>query len=162
MKTVKKWMFNLFVGLSVAIIVSLVSWGWKNIRETPKQAGIYEPVNEARVNHKVMVQGWYSEKEAHSDIWLVVQPVESSQYHPQPGPLPKDKDGQWRGIAYVGTPSRQNTGEAFLVYMVTAKPEASQNFAQYLQDSASRNEWSGLQNLPPGATSIDSIRVIRK
>ena len=127
-----------------------------------KPPGIYEPTNGARVPRKVAVEGWYSEAEVISDLWLVVQPVESPYYHPQPGPIPKDKDGQWRGVVYVGESSRTNIGEEFLVFLLTTTPAASQVFTSYLRDSTRRNEWFGLQTLPNGATSIDSVKVVRK
>ncbi|MEA1900397.1 MAG: hypothetical protein U9N47_06510 [Thermodesulfobacteriota bacterium] len=103
---------NFLGGLSVVIIVSLVTWGWQHFKkEEPKLPGIYELTDGDFVSHKTSVQGWYSEAEANVDLWLVVQPVESPHYHPQPGPIPKDQDGQWRGIAYLGASPEKNPPE---------------------------------------------------
>ncbi|MEA1900399.1 MAG: hypothetical protein U9N47_06520 [Thermodesulfobacteriota bacterium] len=56
----------------------------------------------------------------------------------------------------------KNIGEEFLVFVVATNLDASQVFANYLRNSASRNNWLGLQALPRGATSIDSVKVVRK
>ncbi len=163
MSILKMSLPNFLGGLGVVVIVSLVTVGWQYFKEDePKSPGIYEPKNDERVSHKTPVQGWYNKTEANVNLWLVVQPVESPHYHPQPGPVPIDNDGQWRGIVYLGESPRKNVGEEFLLFLIAANPDISQVFTDYLENSASQNRWIGLQTLPHGSTTIDSVRLVRR
>ena len=155
-----KWAIGVLGMVVAGILVYWLTVGIEAPSEV-KSSGIYEPTDGARVPQKTAVEGGYSDAEAKSDLWLVVQPVESPYYHPQPGPIPKDKNGQWRGVIYVGEPGK-NSGEEFLVFLVTTNPASSHIITEYLRESADKNEWLGLQTMPEGATSIDSVKVVRK
>lgn len=156
-----KWLVGV-LGTVVAGI--LVYWLTVGI-DTPfasKPYGILDPDDGSRVAHRSAVEGKCSESEAKMALWLVVQPVQSPHFHPQPGPLPKDAKGHWKGIMYCGASNTENVGEEFLVFIVSADATASQAFSDYLVASANKGQWHGFQTLPAGTTSIDSIRVIRK
>ena len=112
--------------------------------------------------YKTSFEGFCGESNLKNDLWLVVQPIESTYFYPQVGPLPKDKKGNWHGIAYVGVSEGQNIGEEFLVFIMATNSSASKVFSDYLNDSKNQGAWEGLQTLPDGAISIDSVKVIRK
>ena len=157
----KKWLISILGAVVAGVLVYWITIGADSPLKV-KRSEIYEPTDGASVSQKTAVKGWCSESDAKNDLWLVVQPVESPYYHPQPGPIPKDKDGQWRGIAYVGTPDSKNIGEEYLIFVVATNPTVSKVFSDYLRDSNNKGKWTGLQTLPDGTTSIDSLRVIRK
>ncbi len=156
-----KWIMGI-IGAVVAGII--VCWLTTGLQEPSgiKESGIYEPKDGGSVFHKTTIEGWYNDSGIKNDLWLVVQPVESPFYHPQPGPIPKDEDGRWRGIAYIGESAKKNIGEEFLIFFMRVDLAASKIFADYFKNSESSGKWLGLQILPEGATSIDSVRVVRK
>jgi len=156
-----KWLLGILGAVIAGIIVYWATVGFPPINQ-PHEPGISNPVNGARVICREIVEGRYGDSEASSDLWIVVQPVHSPNYHPQPGPLPKSKNGKWQGIAQFGICGKEDVGEEFLVYIVQANSSASQMFSNYLIDSAKKQQWNGLPTLPAGAVPFDSVKIVRK
>jgi len=86
------------------------------------------PTDGAIVSHMVQVSGTYSKYNANKDFWLVVQPVQSPQYHPQTSKIPKLKKKNWKSIAYVGQSPKHNIGDEFIIHLVSATKSASKIF----------------------------------
>jgi hypothetical protein len=113
-------------------------------------------------SHKVVIEGAYSEKEENMDLWVVVRPVESPSFHPQPGPIGKEAGMKWSTIAHLGESQSKNIGEEYIIYFVSTAIEGSRVFSNYLENPENVDKWPGLKTLPDGVNAIDSIRVIRK
>ena len=156
-----KWLLGTLGAVIAGIIVYWATVGFPLLNQT-HEPGIIKPEDGDRVTCRETVEGWYSEVEANSDLWIVVQPVESPNYHPQPGPLPKNKNGKWQGIAQFGVSDKENIGEEFLVFIVQASSTVSQIFSNYIEDSNQKKQWNGLPTLPNGAVPFDSVKLIRK
>ena len=163
MSILKMSLPNIIGGLTVVAIVSIAGWTWHTYwPQRPDSSIISEPKDGDRVKHIQSLTGWYSENEEESDLWIVVQPVQSPNYHPQPGPITKDKNGTWKAVSYLGKSASENIGEEFNIFLISASPEASKRFSEYLAFSADTKKWVGLERLPNGATSLYSIRVFRE
>lgn len=154
-----KWLIGI-VGMVIAgIIVFWLTTG--NTTNGTNSVGIHSPLDGVRVNHKALIEGKYHESDT-ADLWIVVQPIASPYYHPQPGPVPKDPKGKWRGVAYVGESDEKNIGEEFLIFIVATDSSVSSIFSGYLIGAATKKHWPGFAKLPTGTIPIDSVRVIRK
>lgn len=123
---------------------------------------ITEPKDGERVSHKTVIEGTYTQNEKNLDLWIVVQPVDSPFYHPQPGPIPKEPKMNWTSIAYIGELPNDNAGEEFIIYLVSAPIQGSKVFSDYLEKSNTKKEWLGLEVLPSIVTALDSVKVIRR
>ena len=157
----KKWFLGIIGAVIAGIIVYWVTVGFA-IPDQNHEPGISKPKDDDRVSCKETIEGWYGESESNSDLWIAIQPVESSNYHVQPGPLPKNKNGKWQGVAQFGVSDKENVGEEFLVFIVQANSSASQIFQSYIRDSNMKKQWNGLPTLPNGALPFDSVKVVRK
>lgn len=157
----KKWLLGILGAVIAGIVVYWITVGFP-LPNQNHEPGISKPKSDDRVACRETVEGWYGESESNSDLWIVIQPVESPNYHPQPGPLPKNKNGKWQGIVQFGVSDKENIGEEFLVFIVQANSSASQIFSDYIRDSNKNKQWDGLSTLPYGAVPFDSVKVVRK
>jgi transcriptional regulator with XRE-family HTH domain len=69
------------------------------------------------------------------------------------------QDGRWQSIVGVG-PEKPKDELVFVLHVVEATPEANARIEDALQRSSP--DWTGLDGLPPGATSIGFVTVVRK
>ena len=127
-----KWLMGLIGAVLAGIIVYWVTVGFDST--SPKKYGIYHPIDGASVSNKILVEGFCNETDTKSDLWLVVQPIQSPYYHPQIGPLPKDDKGKWKGVANIGDSGSQNVGEEYLIFIVASNSSASKAFSDYLDN----------------------------
>lgn len=134
----------------------------KQVETSIPLAAIAKPENGERISQKTAIEGTYTHNEKNVDLWIVVQPVESPHYHPQPGPIPKEPRMNWTSIAYIGKSSSDNVGEEFIIYLVSATIEGSKVFSDYLKKSNEKKEWLGLEALPYSVTTLDSVKVVRR
>jgi hypothetical protein len=121
---------------------------------TARFTGLYHG---SRVFYTQPVAGLVSGIPSGMDTWLVVQPIVAPQYWPQPGPLRTDVNGQFNAVAYFGLSATQNSGEGFLLMIVSASQDASQRFRDFLKTP----QTTGMQGLPDGAQILIKISVKR-
>ena len=153
-------------GLIVVLIVSFVGWLWRRSRQvlrfSDRKVLITKPRHNDKVLRKIVCEGTYPKHLENADFWIVVVPFNLPNYHPQPGPVAKSKNGKWQGISYIGSSDQQNIVETFTINIIQTTPEATEAFQKYLQDGAITKQWYGLDALPQGCTMQDSVTVIRK
>jgi len=162
MKIFKSLTERIVGGLIVAAIAGTVGWFVTNWDNNPNETKIIVPEDGATVSHMVSAEGVYSEELTKVDLWLVVQPVNAPTYHPQTSTIPRQTNRQWTGVAYIGESEKKNIGEEFIVHLVSASPQASKNFREYLSKSEKDKKWQGMPELPSGSTIQDNIKVFRK
>jgi hypothetical protein len=124
-------------------------------------AEITSPSDGARVYHETRVSGDFRNLSQDQDIWVMVQPHLSPQFHPQENAV-KTADGQWFADAYFGEQPSSNVGERFELIIVAATQETSQAFLDYLAEAKETGSFPGLAFLPEGATILDQITVERQ
>ena len=93
---------------------------------------------------------------------MVVQPFDSTLYHPQPRPhmiLPDRM--RWNSIAFIGEPD-DAPGKQYHVYLFSATEEAKKAFNDYITAALKINRWPGFNALPAGLTPLDTVTVVRK
>jgi hypothetical protein len=86
--------------------------------QSPK-VWITEPKNRDKVPERPYIEGKVSN--ANSAVWLVVHPMEGSDYWVQPQ-LTVNQDGTWRVDAYLGRPGGADAGKHFEI-MAIANPK---------------------------------------
>jgi hypothetical protein len=150
---------QIIVGLAVAIIVALAGWIWTNY--TGNKTTIISPKAGESVLWTAPLEGTYSNELKDKDLWIVVQPVKSPQYHPQTSKITKQANHKWSTVVYIGESESKNIGEEFILHLVSADTTASSLFQTYLTQAASMN-WHGMASLPSSSSVAVSIRVLRK
>ena len=105
---------------------------------------ITEPADGSKVVHREYVKGTVSDP--HSDVWVVIHPVETSDFWIQP-PVTVKNNGTWKVKAYFGR-AGMDIGKEFEI-------RAFANPASSLQEGKSSN-W------PSSEARSDVIDVIRK
>jgi hypothetical protein len=90
------------------------------------------------------------------DAWLVIEPVPAPAYWPQPGPLLL-LGGKFDTPATFGQNPATNSGDRFILIIVEATPDVSQQFTYFVNHL----QGYGLQRLPAGSTALAQITVIR-
>jgi len=83
------------------------------------------PAEGGVVDHTFKVTGSFSNLPPGASIWVLVQPHDAPQYHPQSGPAIELSGGQWSTIAYAGESPFKNIGGQFEVTVVVAKLSAN-------------------------------------
>lgn len=124
-------------------------------------AEITSPSSGALVGFETRVSGDFRNLSQGQDIWVIVQPHLSPQFHPQ-GRAVKTAEGQWSGVAYFGEQPASNVGEEFELIIVAATQNMSQAFVDYLAEAEKTGSFPGLAFLPEEATILDQITVQRR
>jgi hypothetical protein len=114
-----------------------------------------------RVAHTQEVKGSAVSLEPQINLWIVVQPILSPTYHPQPGPITPGPSGNWTGVAYFGASPTQNAGESFGLIAIAASADVTRAFREYLRRAQTTGSYPGLPSLPPGAVEEMRITVVR-
>jgi hypothetical protein len=138
-------MLKWFMGILGAVVAGVLVY-WLTVGfdfSSNEKYGIYNPSDGSGVTYKTLVEGFCDETVAKRDLWLVVQPIESPYYHPQTGPIPKDRNGRWQGFVYLGTSDIENVGERYLIFIVSADNSASRRFSDYLTAGAETGNGPG-------------------
>ncbi len=93
---------------------------------------------------------------ASDSLWCLVK-NEDDRWFPYPvqGPL----GGRWQSLVGVG-PARPREDLVLEIHVVRATPDADAGIKDAVERSSP--EWTGLDDLPPGATSIGSVTITRK
>lgn len=123
-------------------------------QSTAQFTGLHEG---SRVSFNQPVTGLISGIPSGMDTWLVVQPTLAPDYWPQPGPLNLDLHGRFRALAYFGQSVAQNSGEMFILMIVTASQNASQRFEDFIRTP----HGIGMQALPYGTRILTQLTVRR-
>ena len=125
------------------------------------RVAITAPAPAARVGRAVIVQGTASNI-PDGELWAFVLPSETTQYHPQPGPLQVDANGAWSGTAYIGLAGGQDAGREFTLVVALVDRQASDRIKSYLTDGANKGSYPGLEPLPAGIIPAAQITVVRQ
>lgn len=130
-------------------------------------ARITSPADGARVNHRISVSGTCQHVTSGRFLWLVVQPVGDTSFHPQSGSsqsraISNGCNGTWNGVAYIGENQSNNIGEEFDILLVDADRNGNLAMQNYLINARNTRVYSGLQPLPAGVNVLHKIRVIRR
>lgn len=98
--------------LCLVIVISIVTGKQSNLRIT-------EPPDNTPVPERPFVKGTVADPNA--EVWVIVHPMEVSDYWVQPGVTVKE-DGTWKVKIYVGRPGTVDAGKHFEI-MAVANPE---------------------------------------
>jgi hypothetical protein len=71
---------------------------------------IISPTDQAAIAHQPIIEGKVSDPSA--EVWVIVHPLETTDYWVQPPITPDDK-GNWRGKIYVGRSPTLDVGKRF-------------------------------------------------
>jgi hypothetical protein len=122
---------------------------------------IDQPADGAKVPHAVKASGRVTGLEAGKVLWLLVLPLESPKYHPQPGPLVPAADGRWTSTVYVGTPGKVDDGKEFTLLLVEAGAEADARLRDYMDQVGKTQVYPGLGELPSGTIPLARLTLTR-
>ena len=132
-----------------ALLVRIRSWKEDKLREIEvpiTNLHITVPLDGAKVSERPVVEGVVADP--HAEVWLIVHPLEVSDYWVEPAVAVKD-DGTWRTTIYVGRPGAQDVGKRFEVIAV-ANPKTA------------LDEGKKLPRWPDAQWKSQVIEVIRK
>lgn len=121
---------------------------------------ISQPIEGAKINQTETVKGNSQNIPAGSVIWIVVFLPSTGRYYPQNFPADVQANGDWTSLCYIGQANDSGLKAEFIV--VLADKSAQDAFNAYLQDAKDKNDYSGLERLPAGATIYQRISVTRK
>jgi len=133
------------------------------VPRTPTPAvKIVQPRNGDTVPYGAVITGTFANLPTGYTIWVLVQPRQEPNYHPQP-PVITSRDGQWQTITYLGPADpKQVVTEIYDIFAVLADEKASYVFKAYLEDAARTGKYPGFAKLPAGVTIYDKIMLKRK
>jgi len=144
-------------------IGSGADWVIKKVIAPPeKELSISNPISGSFVGYEIKLEGSFSTKYKDSDLWLILQPVNTPRFYPADGPILKMKNGTWKGTIYFGGSEIDAIGEEFVVFIASANANASKVFKDYYQKSLKTNSWKGLSSLPNNTELHDSITLTKK
>lgn len=127
----------------------------------PKPAvKITEPIEGAIVETKQMVRGTSRGVPTGQAIWVVVFVHDVTRYYPQNQFADVQANGGWSSMTSIGIPT--DVGLKFDLIAVLADSEGRTAFNNYLINAKNKNDYPGLEQLPPGVTVYDRISVTRK
>ncbi len=132
------------------------------IQPPKEETAIQSPKEDFKVTFSASIEGLYTEMYRNKDLWIVVQPVNSPKYHPQPAKVLKLKNNKWMAVAYVGGSPTENIGEKFIIHLVSTTPDASQAFDSYVRKSNQGKFYPGMDSLPTGTEILDNVTVFRE
>ncbi|MBN1895836.1 hypothetical protein JW906_15215 [bacterium] len=158
---------TLFFLYGILIIICLTSAGvyahhrYQKVNTPPNQTSILRPKDGEQVARQIFAMGEFMKADSLKELWLVVQPIDSVLYHPQPGPLQKvPRRPWWHTTVYFGE-ADDVSGRKYHVFLFSATEEASKSIKGYLADSDKTGRWPGMKALPDGLMPLDTITVIR-
>jgi hypothetical protein len=96
------------------------------------------------------------------DLWIMIQPLLSPRYHPQPGPVARSSDGQFISVGYFGESALKTPGEKFILMVVVASSDGSRVIRDYLDGTKRTGSYPGLATLPTGSEPAAQVSVTRK
>jgi len=124
----------------------------------PRPTGrLSSPQDRSEVSFSQPVTGLVSGIPNGFDTWLVVKPILAPSYWPQDEPLHPDPHCQFRTAAYFGQSATQNSGEEFILMIVSASQDASERFREFVRAP----QGTGMQRLPSGSQVLSQITVKR-
>lgn len=151
-------------GMWLAIAIALINTGilvWRLWRPSPPtEVTITYPADLSEVEQSETIRGTVQGLPEGHVIWVVVFVQEVGRYYPQDRPVELEANGEWSLLAYIGVSF--DIGKKFDILAVVADTKAQSAFSAYLLNAKERNEWSGLERLPEGATIYDRVTVTRK
>ncbi len=160
---------NQLLFYAVIVIIFLIFAGlsgynkYQQVNKPPDKTSILQPNDGEQVNRQISMMGGLTKEDLIKDLWLVVQPVDSTIYHPQPGPVFKPPMRMWwyAETVYFGKPD-DAPGKQYHVYLFSATEEASKMVKDYQAKSNELGQGPGLKALPDGLSPLDTITVTRK
>ncbi len=159
-KTISIWAWGMWTCIAIALINTGIL-GFRLFRPpAPTEVVINYPINLAQANQTEVVRGTFEGLPEGKVIWVVLFIPDVGRYYPQNRPADLEAGNKWSSLAYLGIPS--DTGKRFDILAVVADSEAQNAFNAYLAEARDRNNWAGLETLPPGAVIHARITVTRK
>lgn len=156
----KKWVWGMWLCIIIAVFNSAIL-GWRLFSPTPTtKVAINYPANLSLTDQSETVQGTVEGLLPGEVIWVVIFVQDVGKYYPQNQPAVIEAGGKWSSLAYIGQPD--DSGKRFDIIVVVANQEAENALNVYLANARDRSDWSGLGNLPAGATIYDRVTVTRK
>ena len=140
------------------------AWVWWRKRREPRpppptvRAEFTGLRDGSKVSFSQQVTGLVSGIPNGFDTWLIVQPILAPDYWPQDDALHPDPLSQFRAVAYFGQSTTQNSGEEFILMIVSASQDASQRFREFVGTGSMQH---GMQSLPSGSRVLKQITVKR-
>jgi hypothetical protein len=121
---------------------------------------IVSPSEGAKVDQFVTIDGESQLLPANTVIWVVVYLPVTGRYYPQNFPADVQANGEWSSTAYIG--QQNESGLDADIIAVVADGSAQNAFKTYLLEAKDKNDFSGLERLPKGATIYDRVSVVRR
>jgi hypothetical protein len=150
------------IGICFFILVTMAAvsfLGWQHC--APTRLKIVYPSNNSMVNLSERIQGSSTRIPKEHAVWVIVMPHEVNRYYPQDSEASVQKNGIWNSLAHIGIEEDAGKGKTFHIIAVLADKAAQDSFRAYLAHGKEKG-WSGMENLPQGATQYDSVIVTRK
>jgi len=122
---------------------------------------ITEPADGAPVEQVTTVRGTSRNVPPDRKIWVVVFLPKFGRYYPHNAPADVQSDGQWFSLCYIGQPNAKDAGLNAQIIAVLADSSVQTTFENYLRTARDRQDYPGLESIPPGA-SYDRKNVVRK
>ena len=123
-----------------------------------KEVQVISPIEGDSVQCRILTMGVYPETHD-KDIWVLLRPSDE-KYYPQSDytNTTYKESGKWQVVTRFGG----DEGEAYDLFVYETDTVASQFFSETIADWKAADDYVGLttDELPSGATEIDSIRVI--
>lgn len=151
-QTIKRLMFPFVVYLIVIAVVAL--WPHATV------ISITAPSDGATVDIIAPVHGTAANVPAGQAIWIVVYANNADRYYPQETVIDLQANGQWSTHSHLGV--NASKGETFDIMVVLADKQVQDTFNNYLANSRSQQDFSGLPTLPRGVVIYDSVTVTRR
>jgi len=108
----------------------------------------------SKVAYQQSVGGVVTGVPAGVELWLLVRPLKEGRFWPQERLL-LDMSGRFRALARFGRGATSDVDEEFLLLLVVAPMQASEEFR-------TRPRERGLDELPEGVKTLDQRTVIRR
>jgi hypothetical protein len=150
----------LFSGFAAIVIVMVVTTVVRTLASSgPKveTAEINAPSDGSRVCYEALVTGSWEHLGLHKDLWVIVKPLLTGIYYPQPGPATLTRSGHrgtWTATAYLGERDK-GYEERFEIVVIGAPSPESRML------SAIHQTHSGLAGPPPGTRQLHALTVTR-
>jgi hypothetical protein len=146
----------------VAINVVIAGAGAYYAPPSP-EVNITAPVDGSHVGSQVIVYGTWSNIPSDQRLWLVVYSSVTDIYYPQVGPIPlyhndgSASSGVWSGLVYVG--NQNSVNQTYMIIAVLANSTADNAFTNYLAGANANYNYTGLPELPQGASECSIVSV---
>ena len=119
---------------SILLIVWTLACISAGIAQGEKQLRILTPLDNAQVPIRPLVEGSITNPKSTDEVWVVVHPIETSDFWIQPKVTIREK-GRWSVAIYIGRPGSIDVGKSFEI-MAVANPKTSEQLkeGQVLRD----------------------------